>query len=78
MSKLPVTDAKTLEKILFALGFVFIRQKGSHRFYRHPGGRYTTIPHHGNADLSRPLLREILKQVDLSNEEYHDLLKKYG
>jgi len=66
MSKLPVVDAKTLEKILLKLGFKIVRQKGSHRFYRHDDGRYTTIPHHGGDDLGRPLIREILKQVDIS------------
>lgn len=74
MSKLPVVDAKTLEKILLLLGFKFIRQKGSHRFYRHDDGRYTTVPHHGSDDLGRPLIREILKQVELSNEEYIRIL----
>lgn len=74
MSKLPVIDAKSLEKLLLKLGFIFIRQKGSHKFYRHSDGRYTTIPHHGNTDLGRPLLREILKQVELSPEEYIQML----
>jgi len=58
--KLPVVDAKTLEKILLKHGFKMVRQKGSHRFYRHDDGRYTTIPHHGSDDLGRPLIREIL------------------
>ena len=74
MSKLPVVDAKTLEKIFLKLGFKIVRQKGSHRFYRHDDGRYTTIPHHGGDDLGRPLIREILKQVDISNEEYLQIL----
>jgi predicted RNA binding protein YcfA (HicA-like mRNA interferase family) len=74
MSKLPVVDAKTLEKMLLKLGFKLVRQKGSHKFYRHDDGRYTTIPHHGSDDLGRPLIREILKQIDLSNEEYLQLL----
>lgn len=75
MSKLPVVDAKTLERILLKLGFILVRQKGSHRFYRHDDGRYTTIPHHGSDDLGRPLIREILKQIELSNEEYLRILK---
>jgi predicted RNA binding protein YcfA (HicA-like mRNA interferase family) len=74
MSKLPVVDAKTLEKILLQLSFNIVRQKRSHRFYRHADGRYTTIPHHGSDDLGRPLIREILKQVELSNEEYLQIL----
>jgi predicted RNA binding protein YcfA (HicA-like mRNA interferase family) len=76
MSKLPVIDAKNLEKLLLMLGFKLVRQKGSHRFYRHDDGRYTTIPHHGNDDLGRPLIREILKQIELSTEEYLQMLNE--
>jgi len=75
MSKLPITDAKTFERILLILGFKFVRQKGSHKFYRHLDGRYTTIPHHANTDLSRPLVREILRQIEVSPEEFTNILK---
>ncbi len=76
MSKLKVIDAKTLEKLLFHLGFQKVRQKGSHVFYRHPDGRTTTIPHHGNRVLSRPLLREILREIELTVEEYDQKVKE--
>lgn len=76
MSKLPMISAKELERILFRLGFEEIRQKGSHRFYRHIDGRYTTIPHHQGEDLSRPLIRAILKQINLDAEEYVRLLNQ--
>ena len=76
MSKLPVIDAKTFEKILLAIGFKIVRQKGSHIFYRHDDGRYTTLPHHGKTDLSRPLIREILKQIEISPEEYSKLIQQ--
>jgi predicted RNA binding protein YcfA (HicA-like mRNA interferase family) len=74
MSKLPILNAKELEKILFHLGFEIKRQKGSHKFYKHLDGRYTTIPHHTNEDLSRPLIRAILNHIDLSVEAFIDLL----
>ena len=51
MSRIPVIDAKTFEKLLLKLGFQAIRQKGSHVFYRHLDGRYTTLPHHKGNDL---------------------------
>ena len=35
-----------MEKILFHLEFVKVRQKGSHAFYRHQDGRTTTLTHH--------------------------------
>lgn len=76
MSKLPLTNAKTLEKILFLLGFEIKRQKGSHVFYRHSDGRYTTIPHHSNKDITRSLLREILRQIEVTPEEYVEHLKE--
>jgi len=75
MSRFPLTDAKSLERVLLLLGFAFIRQKGSHKFYRHPDGRYTTIPFHGNTDLGRVLIIKILKQIDLASEDYIKLLK---
>ena len=76
MSKLPLTNAKRLEKILKSLGFTSVRQKGSHVFYRHPAGRYTTIPHHQGSDLARPLIRKILKEAGISFEDYITALKK--
>lgn len=76
MSKLPIVNAKTFEKILFLLGFVFVRQKGSHKFYRNPDDRYTTVPHHSGEDLSRPLTREILRQIEISANEFISLIDK--
>lgn len=76
MSKLPIVNAKQLEKLLLQLGFIIQRQKGSHKFYKHPDGRYTTIPHHEGEDLSHPLIKTILNQIDLSSEDYIQLLNK--
>jgi len=76
MSKLPVVSAKELEKILLKLGFQVTRQKGSHRFYKHPDGRYTTLPHHPGEDISRPLIRAILREIELDVDEYIRLLNE--
>lgn len=76
MSKLPVVSAKELEKLLLKLGFTVIRQKGSHKFYKHPDGRYTTIPHHSGEDISRPLIRAILRQIELDADEYVRMLNE--
>jgi len=70
MSRLSIVDAKTMEKALFAFGFAKTRQKGSHAFYRHPDGRTTTLPHHPGRDLSRPLIREILREIQVQPEEF--------
>ena len=75
-SKVPIVKVNILEKLLFYLGFEAKRQSGSHVFYRHPDGRYTTLPHHGNQDLGRSLTRQILREIDITPEELTDLLKK--
>lgn len=61
MSKLPVVNFKTMEKLLLQLGFEVSRQKGSHVFYRHPDG---------SKDLARRLIREILREIEISPEQY--------
>ncbi len=76
MSKLPLEDAKTFEKLLLYLGFEIKRQKGSHVFYRHPDGRYTTPPHHKGRDIGRSLTRAILRQIEITPEEFVELLDK--
>ena len=70
MNKLRVLDAKRFENIFFALDFKKVRQKGSHIFYRHADGRYTTLPHHKGGDLSRPLIRVILKEIEITLDKY--------
>ena len=76
MSRLRIINAKKIEKLLFKLGFEKVRQKGSHVFYRHPDGRTTTVPHHSGRDLARPLIKEILREIELSVEQYEEVLKK--
>lgn len=62
MSKLPMLTAKELIKILFQLGFVLKRQKGSHKFFQHSDGRTTVVPDHGSEKIDRGLLNKIIKQ----------------
>ena len=73
MSRLVLIRATEMEKILFKLGFDKVRQKGSHAFYRHADGRTTTIPFHSGKDLPRPLLRDILKEINISIDDYNGL-----
>ena len=75
MTRLPILNAKSMERILLNLGFERARQKGSHVFYRHPDGRTTTLPHHSGRDLARPLLREILREIELTTEQLLDELE---
>jgi len=72
MTRLPILNAKSMERILINLGFERVRQKGSHVFCRLPEGRTTTLPHHSGRDLARPLLREILREIELTPEQLLD------
>ena len=76
MSKLPVANFKTMDKVLRHLGFIAVRQKGSHVFYRHTDGRTTTLPNHGSRDIARPLIREILREIAVSPDEFVKLLEE--
>jgi len=65
-----------MEKLLLILGFDKTRQKGSHVFYRHPDGRTTTLPHHKGRVLARPLIREVLREIEITVEDYNKHLGK--
>jgi len=76
VSKLKLVDARKMEKVLLRLGFEKVRQKGSHAFYRHPDGRTTTVPHHKTRILARPLIREILREMEITIDDYNNHLEK--
>ena len=74
MSKLPVLKPGRLVRLLERLGFERIRQKGNHLYLRHPDGRATVVPIHRGEDISPGLLRSILHDIELTREEFLDLL----
>ena len=51
-----------------------IRQKGSHTFFVHKDGRVTTIPVHGNKVIPIGTLKAILKDIEISNNDFGKLL----
>ena len=61
-------------KILILLGFKELRQKGSHKFFINDKGLTTVIPIH-NEDLTRGLIRKILKDINIAIDEYEKLKK---
>ncbi len=70
MPKPPVLKPREVASILQKLGFVEVRQRGSHKQYRHADGRSTTLPFHAGRDISPILLRQIAKDIDLTVEEF--------
>ena len=74
MSKLSPLPARKMIQVLEMLGFEPVRQKGSHIFYRHSDGRITVIPVHPGEDLGVGLLRSILRDIEISREEFLKLI----
>ncbi|MBI2173516.1 MAG: type II toxin-antitoxin system HicA family toxin [Candidatus Aenigmarchaeota archaeon] len=73
MTRLLPVSGKKLCKILEGIGFEKVHVKGSHVRYIHPDGRKTVVPVHSNEDIDLGLLKEILKQIKLTREEYEKL-----
>lgn len=67
---LPVLKPRVVIFVLEKLGFVMVRQRGSHQQFRHMDGRATTVPVHGSRDLSPLLLRQICKDIGITTDEF--------
>ncbi len=76
MTQLPVVTPKQAIKALEKCGFLIRRQSGSHVILFHPkkSGRVVVAIH--AKDIKRGTLKNILKQADLSVDEFIELLKQ--
>ncbi|MDT0630467.1 type II toxin-antitoxin system HicA family toxin [Rubrivirga sp. S365] len=63
MGNVPVLSPQEVIQLLLALGFEEVRQRGSHKQFRHPDGRATTVPFHKGRDVSPSLLRKIARDI---------------
>ena len=70
MAKLPVLKPQDVVARLNALGFEEVRQRGSHKQFRHVDGRGTTVPFHQGRDISPILLRQIARDIGMTGEEF--------
>ncbi len=71
MPKLPRTSGALIVKALERLGFVKIRQSGSHLILRR-GAKGCVVPMHSEVKVGT--LAGILRQADISPEEFIDVL----
>jgi predicted RNA binding protein YcfA (HicA-like mRNA interferase family) len=69
MGNIPVLKPQEVICILEAMGFVVVRQRGSHVQLRHEDGRATTVPMHKGRDISPRLLRKIASDIRLTVDE---------
>lgn len=70
MGNIPVLKPQEVVRILENLDFVQVRQKGSHKQFRHEDGRATTVPFHKGRDIAPRLLKQIADDVSLTVEEF--------
>jgi predicted RNA binding protein YcfA (HicA-like mRNA interferase family) len=70
--KLPILKPAEVVTRLVSLGFGEVRQKGSHKQFRHADGRCTTVPFHKGRDVSPILLRQIARDIQITAEELVD------
>ncbi|MEP0772976.1 MAG: type II toxin-antitoxin system HicA family toxin [Acidobacteriota bacterium] len=66
----PVLKPREVAAILARFGFREVRQRGSHKQYRHEDGRITTVPFHPGREISPILLRQIAEDVGVPLEEF--------
>jgi len=73
MGRIPILTPREVASILERLGFRQVRQRGSHRQYRHPDGRATTLPFHQGRDIAPTLLRRICQDINVPVEQFIEL-----
>jgi len=75
MPKLPVVKSKEMVKVLRKMGFLKFHQVGSHAQFKHQDGRRTTVPIHSGKEITRGTLKAILKDINISVEEFIEILR---
>ena len=73
MPKLPVLKPRQVIVALERAGFRQVRQKGSHVQLKR-GNLLVTVPNH-SGDLNPHVLKSILRQAQMSEEEFAEWLK---
>ncbi len=68
--KLPRLTAKEMIAILEKKGFVLVRQSGSHRIYRNEKGVRITIPFHSGKILHPKIVKSIIQDAYLTDEDF--------
>ena len=72
--KLPRITAREVIHAVEKSGFFFVRQSGSHKIYKNKEGKRVTVPYHSGKILHPKLLKSILKDAGLTDEEFKKLI----
>ena len=71
---LPKITAKEIIIILEKLGFYLARQSGSHKIYKNTEGKRATVPFHAGKILHPKVLKSIMKDANISEEQLEEML----
>ena len=72
--KLPRVSADRAIEVLQKIGFICVRQSGSHRIYKNGEGKRVTVPYHSGKILHPKVLRNNLRDANLTLERFKDLM----
>lgn len=78
MPKIPPISGKKFLRVVDDYCFWVVRQKGSHAVVQHSSmtSRSTVVPLHNNEDLGRGLLKSILEDLEIEEEDFLLMMKK--
>jgi predicted RNA binding protein YcfA (HicA-like mRNA interferase family) len=73
--RFPAVTSREVVKVLESIGFQFVRQSGSsHAIYKRVSDkRRTNVPIHSGKIIKRKTLKAILKDADLTVDQFRDL-----
>ena len=74
MTNFPSLTGKEIVSALKREGFEILRIKGSHYLLHHIDGRSTVVPVHSGETIGPGLFAKILRDCDLSREQFQKLL----
>jgi predicted RNA binding protein YcfA (HicA-like mRNA interferase family) len=74
MSRLRSVRTEEVVRALRKAGFEISRQHTSHVRLRHADGRRVTVPVHPGQEIGRGLLRKIIRDAEMSVDEFFSLL----
>ena len=73
--KLPRVTADKVIKVMEKLGFICVRQSGSHKIFKNSEGKRITVPYHSKKSLHPKILKNILRDSDITVERFKELMK---
>ena len=74
MTRLPSMTGREVIAVLRKAGFAVARVRGTHHFLLHLDGRATVVPVHAGETLGPGLFAQILRDCQLTREEFRKLL----